>query len=743
METAPTEHGLLRGKLRALQLVYGAQTYTIVLARVLAYSWLLREMGSGRLPWVFVAQAVPLCVLTFALIGVVDRVGRASLILAGSGVTAGGVVLIYAGARLGLEGLSPVFLLFGETIFSLFGVHFWLLTSELLSPTESKRHFPSLALVGALGAILAGLTAQFLGGRPPQNVLWLLLLPVLVSGVGSWHIHRNYRYRVGPGRTGVGRRGWTGELIQGLGFLKQSSFLRWLILLTAGITSAGVIVDYVYSVTAEQAGVAERLPAFFGGINVVINVLQILLVLVVGRRIFMTAGLFRTLTTFPVGGAVLGVATLAHGIGWPAVALKVFDRLENYLVLNPGVGIALNAFDRERRGRASLVYGGLVKPLSISLAGLCLLRAGDPIHATVLLLAVFAIMLLVLRSLGRAYRKALMDNLRSTDSRLVRNSLEALSEPENRGIVPELIAFYRRVDDPVFEENVLKAAGRIRDPAFIPILLDALRGRHTSLKCAAVRSLAQFPTPEVQEALLSALKNEDSDRVKASILSALTDRFETAVHYPVLLAGLEDPDPRVRANAVEAIGLTRDPDLVARVRPCLESKHPRIRANAVVALAGVPEYRPEAVRALRRFLETGDRPLLLSALHAAGEVKDPGLLGRVREAARSTDPDIRRNAVIALGKYDDPGAVEPLARLLVDSSRAGIPVAYALDRLGEGVREALIDRVSRLSDAERVSVLRTIKACGVNYPELIDQLEASGHGEWESLPVGGEEVRAL
>ncbi len=726
MESAPIESGLLRGRLRALQAVYLAQTYAIVLARILAYSWVLNEMGSGRLPWVFLVQAVPLCILTFALIGVVDRVGRASLLMAGSGVMAGGVLLFRAGAGLGVGGLSPGFLLFGETLFSLFSVHFWLLTSELLSPQESKRYFPSLALVGAVGAILAGLTAQSLGGQPPWRVLPVLLPPVVVSGLGAWHIHRTYRHRVGPRRSSVARAGWSDELAQGLGLVKQSAFLRWLVLLTAGITTAGVIIDYLYSVSAEQMSHAGNLPAFFGGIHVVINVLQVILVFLAGRRIFTTMGLVRTLSSFPLGGTVLGLVTLGQGIGWSAVALKVFDRLENYLVLNPGVGIALNAFDRAKRGRASLVYGGLVKPLSISLTGLCLLHVSGGAGATALLLAVFAGTLLVLRRLGRAYRRTLVENLRSTDARLVRNSLEALSEPENRVITPELIAFYHRVSDHVFEENVLKAAGLIKDPAFIPILLDALRGRHTSLKCAAARSLAQFPSPEVRDALLAALRDEDSARVKASILSALSVRFDTAVHYPVLLAGLDDPDPRVRANAVEAIGLTGDPELVRLVRPKLDSPHPRIKANAVMALAGIPEERDTAIEALRMFLDSGDRGLVLSALHAAGELREASVYDRVKVAAGSDDPDIRRNAVIALGKYDDLDAVEPLVELLVHSAREGVPVAYALDRLGESVREALVERVAELPLAGRAAAVRAIRACGVNYPELVDQIAGGG-----------------
>ncbi len=734
MEPAPLEKGWLRGRLRALQVVYLGQTYTIVLARVLAYSWVLHELGSGNLPWVFLGQALPLCLLSFALIGVVDRVGRASLITAGSVVMGVGVLLFRVGAGMGIHGLSAGFLLFGETLFALFGVHFWLLASELLSPRESKRYVSSLALLGAVGAILAGLTAQGIGQWAPWQVLPVLLPSVVVTGVAAGYVHRTYRHRVAPA-SDLGGRGWAEELVQGVRQVRESAFLRWLVLFTAGITTAGVIVDYLYSVAAERLSPGGGLPAFLGGINVVINVLQVILVLLVGRRIFTTVGLVRTLSSFPAGGTLLGLLTLINGPGWTAVALKVFDRLENYLVLNPGVGIALNAFDREKRGRASLVYGGVVKPLSISLTGLLLLEAHRPLSATLLLLMVLALTWAALQPLGRAYRRTLVENLRAGDPRLVRNSLEALSEPENRSVTPTLLAFYRLTQDPVFRENVLKAAGQIQDPAFVPILLEALRGAHTSLKCAAAGSLTRFPCPQVRDALMEALKNENSTRVKASILSALRRGFDATVHVPALLAGLEDPDPRVRSNAIEAIGLTRDPALIRRLRPYLESPYPRVKANAVIALAQVPSERPVAVRALEGFFEQGDRALLLSALHAAGELRAPSVYDRVKAAAASEDPDVRRNAVIALGKYDDPEAVSPLLDLLVASTGHGVPVAHALDRLGEEVREALIARLVDLPAAQRAKVVRVIQRCGVNYPDLVDRLERAGGDLEAEVPI--------
>jgi HEAT repeat protein len=255
------------------------------------------------------------------------------------------------------------------------------------------------------------------------------------------------------------------------------------------------------------------------------------------------------------------------------------------------------------------------------------------------------------------------------------------------------------------------------------------------LKGAAVRSLARFPTLEVREALLKTLREEDSARVKASILSALAAGGDLSALHPVLRAGLDDPDPRVRANAVESIGLTLDPALLADLRPKLTGEAPRVMANAIVALARIPEERHAAIEALRRMFETQDRSQRLSALYAAGEVREPALARAIRVLVGHPDIDLHRNAVIALGKHDALEAVEPLCRLLVGPIEHGRAAALVLDRLGPEVREALIERLCQVSVEEREQAVRALRSCGLNYPDELEQLEAAAGSVPRSHPV--------
>jgi HEAT repeat protein len=190
----------------------------------------------------------------------------------------------------------------------------------------------------------------------------------------------------------------------------------------------------------------------------------------------------------------------------------------------------------------------------------------------------------------------------------------------------------------------------------------------------------------------------------------------------VLRAGLTDEDPRVRANAVEAIGLSGDPTLIAELRPLLDSASPRELANVVVALARLPAHREAARARLELIFWAEDRKLLASALWAAGELTEASFLPAVRRYLNDADAMVRRNAIIALGKLGQPEAIDPMVKLLLGGKDDAFAMARALGRLDGREREALVMHLSQLSRQERAPALFALTHCGLNYPDELDQL---------------------
>jgi len=697
-----------------------SQTWLAVQGRVVAYTWLVESGGSAALAWVYLGLSLTVALVTLALFTVVDRVGRASLLgvmfgVFGAGVAATGVFHDDAGAA-----AAPIFLLFVETATTLIGAHFWLLASELLSPDQARRNFPSFTLAGGLGAVIGGGAGHLVGLLGTRGLILTLVVPALACCGLTLVARSRYGYRVGA-RGDASSASVSAELKSGLQLLRESRLLRWVGVLTAAITASGIAIDFLFTQSVAKTVATGSLSSFFGNINVATNVVQLVVVGLVGARLFTTFGLFRTFSSYPVGGFVLALAGAPFGLATSAMLLKVFDRFEKDVVLNPGMSLALSAFARARRGRASLVYSGLVKPAAMAAAGgaLVLLRA-SPVALWVFIALMLAAFFPLLRRLAAVYRDALLDNLKTDDMRLVSSSIEALAEPENRVVVPRLIELLEGSADPVVSENVLRAAGSIADPRFVPQLLYALGSDNSSIKIAAAGSLRRFSGPEVQQAVLAALKNEQSARVKASLMAVLG--AEQAALQPVLRAGLKDEDPRVRANAVEAIGLSNDPALIAELRPLLDSASPRELANVVVALARLPAHREAARARLELIFWAEDRNLLASALWAAGELAEAAFLPAVRRYLTDADAMVRRNAVIALGKLGEPDAVEPMVKLLLGGKDDAFAMARALGRLGGREREALLMHLSQLSRQERAPALFALTHCGLNYPDELDQL---------------------
>jgi HEAT repeat protein len=105
-----------------------------------------------------------------------------------------------------------------------------------------------------------------------------------------------------------------------------------------------------------------------------------------------------------------------------------------------------------------------------------------------------------------------------------------------------------------------------------------------------------------------------------SRLALLWGRLATAARLAELY--FEDPDPRVRANAVESLWGRDDDEAVARYRRALQDQYPRIVANACVGL-----YLAGRTEALRELKALASIPNRASAPPALGRWAAPATHG--------------------------------------------------------------------------------------------------------------------
>lgn len=176
-----------------------------------------------------------------------------------------------------------------------------------------------------------------------------------------------------------------------------------------------------------------------------------------------------------------------------------------------------------------------------------------------------------------------------------------------------------------------------------------------------------------------------------------------------LLPDLQDPDWRVRRNAVQALGALKTPSAVQPLLQALNDRTQTVRQRAAVALGRIKD--PKAIPALiQAVLESGYSgageaafqalkkfgrkagPSVLEALRREPNLylidllpgtKVPGQAEALMELTRHANPHIRRKALEALGKVQEPQVVTFLAEAMrADDSSTRVLAIQSLSKLG-------------------------------------------------------------
>ena len=189
---------------------------------------------------------------------------------------------------------------------------------------------------------------------------------------------------------------------------------------------------------------------------------------------------------------------------------------------------------------------------------------------------------------------------------------------------------------------------------------------------------------------------------------------------------LDDPDPRVRANVIEALAAARDPDLVGKLRPLLQDPSTRARINTVLTIAaiqgvsGITELMP-----LIRDLMEGDAKSRSTATYALSRLPMDSSMDLLGELLKDPELRVRCEAAQALGRIGSPrvvsGLVEALAgppelrrqarrSLAAIIQRCGIELtreleATALSSDRAEIRSELADVLGRAKDPAVVETL--------------------------------------
>ncbi len=316
---------------------------------------------------------------------------------------------------------------------------------------------------------------------------------------------------------------------------------------------------------------------------------------------------------------------------------------------------------------------------------------------------------------GASIRRAMGDDTREKADRA--RLVELLDQPDpkiRREAIAALTGFGPAALEPLLKHaqqaeaedqlDLIEAIARWGSAAetALPWLIELSGGSDPVLKRAATGALGSFTTagPKAAEPLIALLSDGDAS-VRAEAAEALgrVGQPGDEATLEALLAHLADPDEWVRLAVIDTLGhwAQGGAPLLPKLLAALGDVDAAVAARAVTHLAELgPQAAPGLVTALEDERARPWAVILIAELGPAAAEAVPALL----EAATDPRPEVRREALLALGKFPDAASrVVPIAmaNLADEDLTVRYAAAGALGMLGPAAvpAEAAIRGVQR------------------------------------------------
>ena len=196
----------------------------------------------------------------------------------------------------------------------------------------------------------------------------------------------------------------------------------------------------------------------------------------------------------------------------------------------------------------------------------------------------------------------------------------------------------------------LAALAKCRDA--VPTLIHLLGDNRWFVVRNAADLLGEMRAPEAENALIDVVTHRE-ERVRRSVATALA-RLGTARSMQAAQQMLADPVPEVRVHAVQALGSTKWPRVVAVLSRALDVEQDA-EVQAVILAALGRQASNEAVARLTRAAEPEGRlfrrkptALRVSAIQALAEANTPEALAALKRFADDKEREVRDAALRAL-----------------------------------------------------------------------------------------------
>lgn len=496
-------------------------------------------------------------------------------------------------------------------------IQFWTLASEVFSGRQAKRLFGFIGAGGVLANVVCGFSVGALAPTIGTESLLLVGAGLYLLSFG-WVLAAMRGSHQAPKNKGARKRAALEP-----NPVAQSPHLKRVSILVVVTFVTVTLVDYQFKVHAQASILSKsELTAFFGNFYGFVGLIACTAQFFLTGRVLEQAGLTSSLLILPgmmslgvLSSLVLSVPSLVT-----STLSKGAENIFRYTVNDASTQLLYFPVPTDRRGRAKATIDGVLKPLSIGLAGLCLFGMGtlfSPLQVATHLSGAIGVFLLgwisLVLSMRKHYVQALLDSLQRR--RLGR------AEP--------------------IATSVLKVQQRVRKAKedidrFESALLEEIReGFQLLIYQESTRSLL------LEDALQTSIDH------RMQIIFSLLELKYDARKVQLIQFGLQSRYQGTRANALEALESVLDRRHAKNLLTLIEELPRATRIERGLRL--FPELQQSSEHHTLALLLSGSSPWISAcAAHSVGQLGMQTLRSQVAPLCESRDPIVREAAQEAL-----------------------------------------------------------------------------------------------
>ena len=242
-------------------------------------------------------------------------------------------------------------------------------------------------------------------------------------------------------------------------------------------------------------------------------------------------------------------------------------------------------------------------------------------------------------------------------------------------VIPKLIDLLYDENSEV-AQNAAQSLGFVGDKSCVKSLIELLENPNQNTRLYAALALGKLGDDVATRPLLEAMKNEKEQKVRATFLIALGNIANPKIFPIIQKFGFPDPDPRVRASAVEAVSKLNLPldTILEPLTKMLADPNNRVVANACMALWNAGEL--SAVTHVIRLIKSTDKWSRASGAYVLGKIGNNDAVNMLISMKNDHDADVRLNVARSLKDIKTSKGLTILIEMLDDSDEMVKRVAY-------------------------------------------------------------------